>query len=318
MSEGNQIDTAELERLTNEEEGWELQTPEKEEQPEQNPEAQTEAPVVNAEPQTVAPEVPQTENKSAEVKVDPIIEKVTKETPYKTVDDLINGYKSSQTEVTKFIEQVKPHKQLIDDLTTDAGLRQFVDQAVQLYRNPSLAQPYIPQQQVQGVNPANYDLYTPEGQMAYQQAVEQQAVEKAQKVAFETINQRMSGWEQEQAIGKAKLEFSRLHPDVNVDEVLDFVQKNAGKWSLSDAYKIKNYDNLKTQAYEQAKKEILSKANEAGKNQPANTTNSSTPSVTPADIVQHVTKYGLGASNKRWGADKVKSAIEQFTRENEI
>jgi hypothetical protein len=320
MSGENQIDTAELERLTNEEDGWELQTPEKEEQPEPNPEAQTTEPTVNTEPQTVAPEVPVTENKSVEVKVDDVISKVSKETPYKTVEDLINGYKSSQSEVTKFIEKVKPLEQLINDVHNDAGLRQFIDQAVQLYRNPSLAQQYAQPQQQQGVgvNPANYDLYTPEGQMAYQQAVEQQALEKAQKVAFETVNQRMSGWEQQQAIEKAKLEFSRENPEANVDDVLKFVQERNGKWSLSDAYKIKNYDSLKAQAYEQAKKEILSKANEAGKNQTANTTNSTTPAVSPADIVQHVTKYGLAVANKRWGADKVKTAIEQFTRENEF
>lgn len=318
MAEGNQIDAAELERLTNEEEGWELQT--ETEQPEPTPEAQTEIPVVNTEPQTVTPETPVIESKSAEVKVDPIIEKVAKETPYKTVDDLINGYKSSQTEVTKFIEQVKPHKQLIDDLTTNAEFRQFIEQATQLYRNPQLAQQYVQpqQQQFDGVNPANYDLYTPEGQMAYQQAVEQKALEKAQRVAFETVNQRMSGWEQQQEIERAKLQFSRENPDANVDEVLKFVQERNGKWTLSDAFKIANYDKVKTQAYEQAKKEILSKANEAAKNTQSTTTNSDKPSVSPSDIVSHVTKYGVNAANKRWGADKVKSAIEQFTQENEF
>jgi len=314
--EKQEVDFAELERMTNEEEGY---IPEQttEVEPDVNqPQTQTNEPEAKPESAPVAPEVPVTENKSVEVKVDDVISKVSKETPYKTVDDLINGYKSSQSEVTKFIEQVKPHKQLIDDLSTDANLRQFIDQAVQLYRNPSLAQQYAQPQQMQGdgVNPAQYDLYTPEGQYAYQQAVEA----RAQKLAFETVNQRMSGWEQQQAIEKAKLEFSRKYPEQNPDDVLKFVQEKKNTWTLEDAFKIANYDKLKEQVYEQARKEISGKINEATKNTPVSSQASDKPSITPNEMMSYVTKYGLESANKKWGGEKVKSAIKQFTEENDF
>lgn len=318
--ENQEVDLKELERLTNEEDGYVAEQTEESEPSVNEPQPQTNGAIETPESQTVVPEVPVTENKSAELKVDDVVSKVSKETPYKTVEDLINGYKSSQSEVTKFIEKVKPVEQLINDVTQDPQLRQFIDQAVQLYRNPSLAQQYVQPQtsNVQGVNPANYDLYTPEGQYAYQQAVEQMAEQKAQRIAFETVNQRMSGWEQQQAIEKAKLEFSRENPEANVDEVMKFVQERNGKWSLSDAYKIANYDKVKSQAYEQAKKEILSKQQEAVKNSTQSSSSTDKPTITPTEMVSYVSKYGVESANKKWGVEKVRTAIRQFTEENEF
>jgi hypothetical protein len=314
--ENQEVDLKELERLTNEEDGYVAEQTADAEPNVNESQPQTNNAIETPESQTVIPEVPVVENKSAELKVDDVVSKVSKETPYKTVEDLINGYKSSQSEVTKFIEKVKPVEQLINDVTQDPQLRQFIDQAVQLYRNPQLAQQYM-QPNVQNggqPNPQQYDLYTPEGLAQFQQ----DTLSYAQKAAFETVNQRMSGWEQQQQIEKAKLEFSRENPDANVDEVMKFVQERNGKWSLGDAYKIANYDKVKTQAYEQAKKEILSKQQEAVKNSTQSSSPTDKPTITPTEMVSYVSKYGVESANKKWGVEKVRTAIKQFTEENEF
>lgn len=309
----SEVDYTELERMTNEEEGWVEQTENSEPTPE--PVApQTEPVIEKPESTQVVPETPAPveQSKSAEVKVDDVVAKVSKETPYKTVDDLINGYKSSQSEVTKFIEQVKPFKQLIDDLNQDSGLRQFIEQATQLYRNPSLAQAYV---QPQGQpDPRNYDLSTYEGLQQFQQ----DTIAHAQKAAFETVNQRMSGWEQQQALEKAKLEFRQKYSDANPDDVLKFIQSKGKNWTIEDAYKIMNYDKVKEHAYEQARKEVLEKANQAAKNAPVSSAPADKPSVSPSEMMNHITRYGLASANKKWGEEKVKTAIKQFTEENDF
>ena len=309
--EGNQQPTeAELEQMTNEEEGWERQ-PEQGAPTEPTGELPTNETPVTAEPPKVEPETPA---QSQSVSITDDILKSLEETPFKSVPDVVKAYKNLQSEFTKERETVKPHKQLIDRINSDVNFRQFLAQAEQLYSNPQLAQSYLQPQQATGEpNPMNYDLYTPEGMAKFQQ----DTLAYAQKAAFETVNQRMSGWEQQQAIEREKLAFRQKYSDVDPDDVLNFVQERQGKWSLEDAYKIKNYDNLKQQAYEQAKKEIIAKSQEASKNTPANTGQASTPSVSPSEMMQFIQRYGVESANKKWGSGKVRDAIKQFTEENE-
>lgn len=309
----NQVDIAELERITNEDEGWKLQTPEGEQpNPETQPQTSEQQPTESA--PTVSPATPAPAEQSKAAVIPDEVLKVLEETPFKTIPDIVKGYKNSQSEFTKLNERVKPYEQLLNDVSADAGLRQFIDQAVQLYRNPQLAQAYAqPQQGAGEPNPANYDFSTFEGIAQFQK----DTIAHAQKAAFETVNQRMSSWEQKQALEKSKLEFSREFPDVNVDEVLGFVNERNGKWTLQDAYKIKNYENLKSQIYEQARKELTAKVNEAAKNAPASSAPSDKPAVSNSEIMQHIARYGHEAANKRWGAEKVQTALRKFTEENE-
>lgn len=311
--ENQEVNIADLERMTNEAEGWTLQTDDSE-QTTSDVAPQTEGQVESTpESQTVAPEAPKQEvGKSVGIPDDVL--KVLEETPFKSVPDVVKAYKNSQSEYTKLHEKVKPFEQLLNDASTDVQFRQFIEQATQLYRNPSLAQAYQQPQQTQtaGINPANYDLYTPEGQAAYQQAV----MEHAQKAAFETVNQRMAGWEQQQQLERAKLEFRQKFPDVNPDDVIKFAQERANRPTpLEDIYKVMSYDQMKAKAYEEARKEVLAKAGEATKNSPVSSQASEKVSANPIDVMKYVQKNGLESANKKWGANEVTKALKQFTEE---
>lgn len=311
----NQVNLEQLERDTNLDEGWEeVQTEKSEHDPKpQDPQTSEGAAPTEPAPEVTPATAPATPEVSQAVTDD--ILKALEETPFKSVPDVVKAYKSLQSETTKFREKVKPFEQLFSGLETDNGFRQFIEQATQLYRNPQLAQAYQQPNQQQGgqPDPRNYDLSTYEGLQQFQQ----DTIAHAQRAAFETVNQRMSGWEQQQALEKAKLEFRGKYPDQNPDEILDFVKERNGKWSLEDAYKIRDYDNLKTKMYEQARKELATKVNEASRNTPIPSAPADKPSTSPMEVMTYLQKYGLPAANKKWGDDKVRDAIKKFTEEND-
>lgn len=278
------------------------------------PESQPEAPAESPE----ATDVPAETVEGQSAKPDPFseIRESLKDTPFyqegrdvkETVAEVKKAWKELQGWQSKTQEKVKPFEQLLDSLNRDSNLKSVVQRAVEMYNNPQLAQAYLNQQgQVVSGKPdiRNFDMNTYEGQQAYSDAV----LAYTERAVDERMNTRMSGWEQQQRLEKSKLEFRQKFPDADVEKLLSDAPKLAEQNPLENAWKALNYDNLASQMYEKARKELSQKLEEASKTKtPAGASAPSKP-VGIDEIVSFIGKYGPDAAVKRYTKAKVEEAL---------
>ena len=235
-------------------------------------------------------------------------------TPFKSPADLVKSYKEVQSQWTKdheFVTKVKPYEQLLNDVTTDANFANFLQQAAVLYKNPQLASAYInPSGNLNSPpDPRSYNMFDDADLQRYQK---DQADYMARQLDAR-LNARFSTIEQQTRIEKAKAELKGAFPDVNPDEVLDWVQKKGTNWSLVDAYKIREFDNIKTKALEEARKELNQKLETAGKTTTPTTSASPKGGVKVEDILSHIARYGGDSARKKFGEKNFNDALRMST-----
>lgn len=277
-----------------------------------------EPPQAGSEPQaqTTEPESGEPAKGQAPSTLDELREAL-KDTPYyqegrdvkELVAELKKGYKELQGSHTKLSQKVKPIEQLLDRIS-NPQIARTIEQILPYVENPSLLQAYVnPQGQVVTgePNPANYDLLTPEGQAQFQR----DTLAYARQAAQEDVKAFTSRWEQQKQLELQKLEFKKQFPDVDPDTVLQEAQsKLAYQNPLVTAWKALNYDNLKSQAMEEARKELGKKLEDAAVNK---TPQASAPTKAPNlnDILQYIASRGVEAAKKRYGSAKVDEAMRE-------
>lgn len=272
------------------------------------------APDASPEAETETPGTPE----KSEPATDPFadLRETLKDTPYyqegrdikEVAAELKKGYKELQGWQSKTQEKVKPYEQLLDQMSKDANLREFVKRAQEMYYNPQLAQAYInPQGQAISGEPdvSRYDMYSAEGQQAYHKDM----LAYTRRVAQEDVNAKLSGWEQQQKTEMTKLEFRKLHPEIDPDKVLaDAQEKFGGQNQIELMWKALNYENLASQMYEKARKELSGQLEDAGKTK----TPQGAPPAKPSsieDILRYIEAKGGEAARKRYTPAKVEEAL---------
>lgn len=299
MPEDNPMTEADLKQLTNEAFGEPSEQPAPTAEPSPEPEP----------PVAVAPPEPK-----GQAQPDPL-KSLFDDTPYKGDDvmesarKLVEGYKNIQSEYSKQRDKVKPYEQLLDDVAKDSGLANFIEQARMLYRNPQLASAYATQTGHVDAppDPRTFDMYDPTQYEAYQKALSDYNARQLDG----RINARFSQIEQQQRIEKMKSELKLSFPDANPDDVLAKVQQKGTAWNLVDAYKALDYDNLKSKALDEARKEIKKQL------ETAKTSGTPTPSAAPKtavnieDIVNHIAKFGGVSAEKKFGKKAVTDAMRE-------
>lgn len=225
--------------------------------------------------------------------------KALEETPYKSIPDVVKGYKEIQKAFNETREKVKPHQQLIDEVSADPKFAEFIQQAQMLYKNPQLAQAYQGAPQVDAVpDPRAYDMTTVEGYGQYMNDLS-----NYQQRQFDArINARLSQIEQTRQLDQQKYAFKEAFPDVDPEEAIQKIQaKTKQGWSMADAWKAMDYDNLKSKALEEARKELTKKLETAGQTATPSSASPSKPQAGLEDVVNYTRKYGSVAARKRYG-----------------
>lgn len=303
------VNIAELERATNLAGGWELAGEQEKNLPNNNSSEPDNNNIKNvAEEQQSTPT-----EKAPSGKVDNDNDFSTlSETPYKSVKDIVKGYKSLQGELTKKSERFKNFESTVNRLETDESFKKFYEQALMLYDNPQLAQAYMNPQagKVQSPNPRDYDLYSDEGMEKYNQDLN----DYLGRQLDERINARFKSIDQRDAVDKARLHLKEVFPEANAEEVEKFIVDKNGKWNLSDVYKIMAFDKLKENAVMEARKNIQNKMDLASNASPAVSAASS--SVNSEDVVRHIIKHGIESARKKYGARETMSAQSDYTNNN--
>lgn len=241
-----------------------------------------------------------------EGKIDDALLKALEETPFKSVPDVVKGYKNILSESTKFREKAKPFEQLIDEASVDRNLGNYIQQAVMLYKNPQLAAAYAtPGGSVASPpDPRNYDMFNPEQVQKYQTDLQGYMARELDG----RLNARLSDMEQRQTLEKMKFEFKQAYPSADPESVLKWYREK-GPWSLTDVYKAMNYDNLKSEALNEARREITKQMESARTTKtPAGASTSSEP-VKIQDVLDYVTRYGEKATRKKFGDTKYLEAL---------
>ena len=289
-----------LEEMTNQVFGGEEPAPEGEQSDvaEQPEEAKPEEPAPDAAPVEQAEELPEW----------------LKGTPYKKPEELAKGYKNLQAELTKRTEKIKPFEQFLQLSSADPKFAQYLQNAMAMYQNPELAKAYQ-NPVVQRPNPWNYEQ-SPEGQKQFDSDME--AYE--QRKFNDLLNSRLSSIEQYNSDQLQRFQFQQKYQDADIQDIEQFMQSilndpsSANKYEI--AYKLKTYDQLKSQAMEEARKEVAKKMETAGKTgSPKAAANAQKTNATVENIIDYIMKYGDGAASKKFGAATVNKAIQEATNQ---
>lgn len=304
-TDNQQISEADLERETNLAMGFEppTQSTEQNAEPVEQQEIEIEQ----------APVVP-----SGQADVSTSIKQFLDETPYggddiiERVKKTVDGYKNIQSEFTKVKQKLAPHEQLLNDLETDKQLQEYINQAVNLYRNPQLAQAYLNNQNPDlRPDPRNYDMSTVEGYDQYNREVEA----FLQRQLDSRINARFGQIEQQQEVEKQKYAFKQVFPEVNPDEAIEQVKKKGKNWTLADAYKALDYDNLKTKLTESIRKELTQQLEKAGTTASPQNNGGATTKLSVTDIINHINKYGGESAKKKFGDKAFQQAMQKASED---
>lgn len=304
MPDNQQVSEQELEQLTNQAFGEELSG--------------------NRTPETQGSEVEPATQVTQNAPVEPegqadysALKPFLDETPYKgddvveSVKKMVEGYKNIQGQYTKTNERVKRYEQLLQDVEGDPALAQFIEQARTLYRNPQLAQAYQGGGQQDAMpDPRSYDLSTYEG---YEKFYSDMNNYQARQLDSR-LNARFGQIEAQRMIDGQKNQLKQFFPDANPEDVVEQVQKKAGSWTLTDAYKALDYDNLKSRAMEEARKELTKQLENAGKSGTPSATSQSKGKVSVDDVLGHINRYGSEAARKKYG-DKAYYEVLQSSSE---
>ena len=243
------------------------------------------------------------------------LREIFKDTPYyvegrdlkEVAAELKRGYKELQGQFTQQREKVKPHEQLLNLVGSDPKLANFVQEAVRLYQNPQLVSSYVnPQGQVISGEPdiTKYDLYAPEGLQKYHQDM----IAYSNRMAHELVGSEMSGWKQQQTLELQKLEFKKIFPDVNPDDVIQKAQMLNGRNPLETAWKALNYDNIKTLALEESRRELKKGLEEASAHKTPQGAPPSKP-ISITDILTDISKKGSAYAKKKYGVEAFEGAM---------
>lgn len=222
-------------------------------------------------------------------------------TPFKSVPDLIKAHKELQSQWTKdhdVVTRVKPYEQLLSDMN-DPNFANFLQQAAVLYKNPSLAASYInPTGQINTPpDPRSYNMFEDQDLQRYQK----DQTDYMNRQLDSRINARFAASEGQTKTDKMKSDLRTAFPESNPDDLLQWVGKRGNDWSLIDAYKIREFDNIKTKAMEDARKELNQKMETATR------TTTPAPSASPKgnvkveDIISHISRYGGDSARKKFG-----------------
>lgn len=279
------------------------------------PEAKPDAPKADEpvlELETATP--PPTESKAT---LPPELQDAFKDTPFtgedlvKNVSDAVKSWKSTSSEYTKLREKVKPYEQLLDEVSRDQNLANFLRQAEMLYRNPQLASAYAtPQGNVDAPpDPRQYDMYDANQYQAYQQAL----TDYNARFVDSRLNARLSQIEQQQKINDEKAKLQQAFPDVNPDEVLNRIRAKGTNWTAVDAYKALEYDNLKSKMLEEARKELTNKLETANKTTSPTPTGATKSTIKVADVIAYINKHGGESAKKKFGLEIFNKALREGT-----
>jgi len=305
-----QVDVKELERLTNESEGF---FPE---QAESNPETP------KPEPEQAPSPTPAPEAQAGQVQTPKELLEALNDTPFKGEDvvkgvqDLVKSYKELQGTHTKVSQKVKPFEQLIERAVVDPNFAETLRLAERAYSDPSFAQQLQHGQQAQEPNLASYfpeGYVTPEGLAKYQQDMKAYLYRDVQQMVSSQLTEMKA-----QALRESyKSQFKASHPDVaeDLDQLLQWVQSQATQFNPYEiAWKLKTWDNREQSLSEKIRKELEKKIEQAGKASP------SAPSAAPqkiddAEIVKHITRYGTESAKKKYGEARTMEAMVKYTNQ---
>ncbi len=314
----NQTQEPSLEELTNQTFGEDFQTPQGEVQTEVEVESKPqEGTVVEGTAPKEATATP-TDGKAYPDELKNAFE----ETPFKgedvvkSVQDVVKSWKSSDAGYKKLESQVKPLMHIIEKANQNPQLKAFLDQALQVFENPQLANAYVNQNgQVDAVpDPHKYNVADPNtGEVYWNKAeYDKDHANWVQRQVDSRISARMSQVEQNAKLEQHKYGFKQKYPDVQEDPDRLLADVSA-EWNrlnpIEVAWKIKNYDNLQSQALEKARKELTNDIKKAEQGTPQS---ASAPKqkVSVSDIITHINRYGSESAKKRFGGDAYKQALQ--------
>lgn len=231
--------------------------------------------------------------------------------PFKSANEFINGYKELQGRFSKDRERYKPYDYILDTADQDPRYREWLRQADTLYRNPQLAQSYVtPQAQVATPpDPGQFDRYTAEGEMQYQQKL----MQYMETIADRKANERVYGIQQQLDLEKQKLGLKSVFPDENPDDIMRQIQARGNNWTLADAAKALRYDQAETRAMDKARKELAKKLEEAGRSGTPQSPSSSPKIANLDDILSDINQYGSEYARKKYGVKKTNEAVREAT-----
>lgn len=232
-------------------------------------------------------------------------------TPFKTPADLVKAYKELQRQWTgdhDFVTRAKPLEHLVTKANQNPAYLQFLEQATQFFDNPQLAAPYAGQ--AGGVDappdPRAYNLYDAEDYARFNQ---DNANYMARNVDSR-INARFSQTEAKARLDSQKADLVRQFPGVNADEVIARIQERAKQgWSITDGYKVIEWENMKARALEEARGELNKQLAEAGRTGTPTPSAASQKAITFNEIVEYFNKYGSEATIKKFGERNYNDAL---------
>jgi hypothetical protein len=243
----------------------------------------------------------------------PEIPDFLKETPFKTPDELAKGYKNLQGEFTKTTQRIKPYEQFLERTEKDRNFANFVEQARLLYDNPNLAQAYMPAQAAGSdgrPNPNAYDLSTAEGFAKYNQDFENFVLRNADS----RVNARLSQIEQQNRMEQLKWQFKQKFGDADPDAMFQWAQQNIPQLNPFEvAYKLHEYDNLKSQATAEARKEINKQVETAQTAKTPTAASSSQGMAQAEDVIDYIVKHGTEKAYKKFGKAEVIRVEKEFS-----
>lgn len=232
-------------------------------------------------------------------------------TPFKTPLDLVKSYKDLQSQWTKdheFVTKVKPFEQLLGDMS-DPNFANFIQQSAVLYKNPHLASAYVnPQGQMNTPpDPRSYNMFEDTDKARYDKDLS----DYFSRTIDSRMNARFASSEQQTKLDKMRGELKAAFPDSNSPELEKWVSSRANDWSLIDAYKIREFDNLKSKSMEEARKELTHKLETASRTTTPTPTASAKGSFKVEDIIEFIGRYGGDAAKKKFGDKPYSDALRQ-------
>ena len=299
----------ELRRLTNEEGGWEKSGEKVSEEESQTPTTLTE---VETEEETLDATIQTKKDNPMNGKAESSVPEDLKDTPYKNWSEMVKGYKNLQGELTRTKEKSKGMEKFADKYSSDSEFKQYMEQAIGMYENPQLAQAYLGTQTNQAVpDPRNFDLYSDDGLTQYNTELGNYMARQLDT----RINSRFKEMDYSRAREKSHSQLKEAFPEANADEVEKFINERSGKWSLSDVYKVQNYENLKQNLSDKIRKDMTSKIETASKSTPISSGGITT-GANAEDIVKYIVKHGSISAKKKYGGTQVSEAQREYTNDN--
>jgi len=233
-------------------------------------------------------------------------------TPYKSPADLVKGYKelhSTWTKEHEFVNRVKPHEQLVNDMLTDPNFAQFIQEATTMFRNPQLAASYSSAAHGQvdaPPDPRNFDMYDPDQKLDYDKA----QADYINRQLDSRINARFGQSEAKLRLENEKAQLKTLFPDTDPDDIVKRITERSKKgWNLVDGYKVLEFDNIEAKAREKARVELTSKFENAQRTGSPLSAGGSQQQVQLGDILDHITKHGSDSARKKFGDKNLERAI---------